>query len=148
MTMTRTLRSALLLVMATMLLPGCFVFLDDDDDDPPPVVNYDPEIITGETEWFCEFSNSAADYFFEFVTVVEDDDGLGDVEYVDVTVYEANSDYEIDSFGLIYEGDAMWGGVVWEMESDLYQWCGEPVDVRFEAFDRSNGYDSFTLYYF
>ena len=146
MTMTRILSSGLMFAVTSLLLSGCFVFVDDDDD--PPVVNYQPEILSEETSWGCDYSASAGDYFFEFVTVVEDDDGPGDVEYVDVTVYEANTDYEIDSFPLLYEGDAVWGGLVWESESNLYDWCSHPIDVRFEAFDRAGGYDTYTLYYY
>lgn len=147
MTTRTTLRLVLMLVMAPMVLPGCFVFVDDDDDDPPPVVNYLPEIIGAETEWFCEYSETANDYFFEFVTVVEDDDGPSDIEYVDVTVYDADTTWEVDSFGLLYEGDAVWGGIVWEEESNLFEWCGRPIDVTFVATDRAGASDTFTLYY-
>lgn len=149
MTIRQTLRSALLLALAATLLPGCFVYLDDRDDDPepPPPVNSFPEIIEEETFWTCEYSESADDYWFEFQTVVEDGDGPRDVEYVDVTVFDANTEYEVDSFGLLYEDDGMWGGIVWETESDLFEWCGRPIDVRFDAWDYAGDHDAFTLYY-
>jgi len=144
------LRPLLLAALSLSLLPGCFIFVgesDDDDDynEPPPEVNYEPEIDAEASWWFCDYDEQADDYFFEFETWVDDWDGDWDVDFVEVTILEAGWNYEIDGFTLIHEDEAQWGGLVWERESELY--CGEPIDVRFEAWDRSGAYDSFTLYY-
>ena len=146
------IRTLLLLALTLTFLPGCFFIVDEDDDDdyyeeepPPPVVNYRPEIDTDGAWWQCDYDESADDYFFEFETLVNDYDGDWDVDFVLVTVFEAGWDYEIDSFSLIHEDGNMWGGLVWERESELF--CGEPIDVLFEAWDRDGAYDSFTLFY-
>ena len=147
----KALRATLMLIASCSLLPGCFVFVDevevddDDDDRYEPPANALPEIQTNETWWSCDYSESTGDYYFEFQAVVEDWDGPMDVEYVDVTVYEAGYSYEYGAFTLNYEGDAVWGGIVWEHESDLY--CGDPVDVVFDAWDVHGAHDQFTLYY-
>jgi len=147
-----TLRVLLTLTLASTLLPGCFIFFEEEDDDhedyepaPTPPPNAEPEIVSDETWWFCDIDESANEWYFEFQAVVEDWDGAVDVEFVDVTVYDPIDGFTIDGFSLLYEGDAVWGGIVWEFESNLY--CGEPVDVVFEAWDYHGGYDSFTLYY-
>ena len=133
------------------LLPGCFIFVDDyDDDDDTTVIvveesNHAPEILAGDTWWVCDFDAAADAYFFEFQASVDDLDGLGDVEFVDVTVLDAITEEQLDSFGLIYEGDTIWGGLIWEDESNLF--CGEEVDVIIEAWDRDDGYDRMVLSY-
>jgi hypothetical protein len=76
---------------------------------------------------------------------VEDDDGPRDVDWVDVTVYEAGSDRWIDGFTLLQEDGPVWGGLVWEDESNL--WCGDPVDVLIEAWDSVDHYDSLLIRY-
>ncbi|MCO4770423.1 MAG: hypothetical protein KDA24_10370 [Deltaproteobacteria bacterium] len=131
-----------LLLIATSSLTGCFVFVEEDvyvdDDDsvyqPPPVVNHAPVFDGNDSWWLCEYDEVRDDYFFEFQAVVDDLDGWTDVEFVDVTIFLADDpDYMIDTFGLVYEGEGVWGGLVWERESDLF--CGEAVDVLFEAWD-------------
>lgn len=148
------IRTLLLLALTVTLLPGCFFVLEDDDDydrndeyddSPPPPANYEPEIDRDGAWWHCDYDAGADDYYFEFEALVDDWDGDWDVAYVDVTIFEAGWDYEIDRFSLIHEEDNMWGGLVWERESELF--CGEPIDVRFEAWDARGAYDSFTLYY-
>lgn len=145
------LRSLAPVTAAALLLQGCFIFVDDFDDDddddyePPPAVNYEPEIDSAETWWFCDYDEGADDYFFEFQASVRDPDGDWDVQYVDVTVYRADTDLEFGSWSLMDEGDGIWGGLVWERESELY--CGEPVDVVFETWDYDGAYDSMTLWY-
>lgn len=148
--MSTTTRLLSLLVLATLAgLPGCF-FYDFDDDpeveyrDPEPV-NARPFIVAEDTWWTCDLDEDYG-YFFEFQALVEDDDGLRDVEYVDVSVFEAGyEDVDLGFFTLNYEGDGIWGGIVWEDESDL--WCGDPVDVLFEAWDRDEAYDSLMVRY-
>ena len=139
----------LLLALAT--LPGCFIFVDevDDHDDhgsEPVFVNHLPFIDEGETFWLCDFDEGRQDYFFEFQTLVLDDDGWRDIDGVEVSVYLADHpDYLVGSFGLMAEGDGFWGGLVWESESDLF--CGEAVDVVFEAWDSYGDTDVLTLLY-
>lgn len=133
-----TLVPLVLLALATTSLSGCFVFLDDDDDDynppPPAPVNAVPIFDAGASYWLCDYDSYADDYFFEFQAAVDDADGYHDVQYVDASVFLADDPtYMIDTFSLIYESDGIWGGLVWERESDLF--CGEAVDVLFEAWD-------------
>lgn len=144
----RSLSLLALLCLATTSLSGCFILLgdDDDDDDVPVVVNAIPDILEEETWWRCDLDTQMAEYFFEFQALVDDADGLEDVEYVDITVFDAETGQTIDGFSLINEGDGVWGGLVWESESALF--CGEAIDVLFEAWDLYEGYDSFMLYYF
>ena len=128
------------------LLPGCFFIVDGDDDDDDVVpLNESPELIESMSYWNCDLDSQMGEYWFEFQTVVEDLDGLSDIEYVDVTVLEPDTGFQIDSFALIDEGEGVYGGLVWESESSLY--CGEPQDVLFEVWDFAGGYDSLTLYY-
>ena len=144
-----------LLAPVLLLAPGCFFIIEDDDDDGPvPVdqadpqpepVNTPPIIISEDSWWACDWDPSSAEYFFEFQAVVEDDDGPRDVDWVDVTVYEAGSDRWIDGFTLLQEDGPVWGGLVWEDESNL--WCGEPVDVLIEAWDSVDHYDSLLIRY-
>lgn len=128
-----------LLALATSALSGCFVFVDDDDDDvivveEPVYVNSVPEIDAGDSWWQCDWSDQREDYWFEFQAHVDDFDGPRDVQYVDATVFLADDpDYMVDTFALLYESDAIWGGIVWEAESNLY--CGEAIDVLIEAWD-------------
>jgi hypothetical protein len=146
------IRTLSLLCLSLILLPGCFVFIDDVDHDhededvsPPPEPNYDPEIDRDGTWWLCDYDEIADDYFFEFQAVVDDWNGEWDVTYVEVTIFEAGWDYQIDGFSLIHEQDNTWGGLAWERESELF--CGEPIDVLFEAWDYDGAYDTFMLYY-
>jgi hypothetical protein len=133
----RTAAAFVLLALALTALPGCFIFVDEDDDDyidEPVFINSVPEFDAVDSWWQCDWSEQNQDYFFEFQARVEDFDGPRDVAYVDATIFLADDpDYMIDSFGLIYEDGAIWGGLVWESESDLY--CGEAIDVLFEAWD-------------
>ena len=141
-----SLRVLSLLTLSCFLLPGCFFIVDrDDDDDDVVPLNESPELIESMSYWNCDLDSQMGEYWFEFQTVVEDLDGLGDIEYVDVTVLEPDTGFQIDSFALIDEGEGVYGGLVWESESSLY--CGEPQDVLFEVWDFAGGYDSLTLYY-
>jgi hypothetical protein len=141
-----SLRVLSLLTLSSFLLPGCFFIVDQDDDDDDVVpLNEAPELIESLSYWNCDLDSQMGEYSFEFQTVVEDLDGLGDIEYVDVTVLEPDTGFQIDSFALIDEGEGVYGGLVWESESSLY--CGEPQDVLFEVWDFAGGYDSLTLYY-
>jgi hypothetical protein len=141
-----SLRVLSLLTLSCFLLPGCFFIVDgDDDDDDAAPLNESPELIESMSYWNCDLDSEMGEYWFEFQTVVEDLDGLGDIEYVDVTVLEPDTGFQIDSFALIDEGEGVYGGLVWESESSLY--CGEPQDVLFEVWDFAGGYDSLTLYY-
>ena len=141
-----SLRALSLLALSSFLLPGCFfIVAQDDDDDDDVILNEAPELIESLSYWNCDLDSQMGEYWFEFQTVVEDLDGLGDIEYVDVTVLEPDTGFEIDSFALIDEGEGVYGGLVWESESSLY--CGEPQDVLFEVWDFAGGYDSLTLYY-
>jgi hypothetical protein len=85
------------------------------------------------------------EYWFEFQTVVDDLDGLGDIDQVNASVYDADTGAEFDSFRLIDEGGGVYGGLVWESETALY--CGDPWDVTFEVWDLLGDSYSFTLYY-
>gem|GEM_PF-2018128 len=143
MSRTLTLLSLSLALLATSSLTGCFVFVedddnvyvdDDDDQSQPPVVNHIPRFDGNDSWWLCDFDEPRDDYFFEFQAVVDDLDGWMDVAFVDVSIFLAEDPtYMVDTFGLLYEGQGVWGGLVWERESDLF--CGEPVDVLFEAWD-------------
>lgn len=129
-----------IVLFATSSLTGCFIFLEEevyDDDDAyerPPVVNHGPLFDGNDSWWLCDYDEVRDDHFFEFQAVVDDLDGFTDVQYVDASIFLAEDPtYMVDTFGLVYEGDAVWGGLVWERESDLF--CGEAVDVLFEAWD-------------
>jgi hypothetical protein len=133
-----------LAVLFGALLPGCFIIVDRDDDDDV-VPNNAPLILEDDTYWFCELNEGIPDYFFEFQAAVDDLDGLGDIDQVEATVYNADSGGMIESVSLIDEGAGVYGGLIWESESPLY--CGDPHDVTFEVWDFLGAYDSFTLYY-
>ncbi|MEE2830166.1 MAG: hypothetical protein VX498_13330 [Myxococcota bacterium] len=142
----RTCSTLFLLSFVVTALNGCFLIFDGDDDDDI-ILNSDPEIIASETFWVCDLNEQVGDYYFEFQAVVDDLDGVDDVEFVDVTVFDSDFGGVVDTFSLIPEGGGVWGGLVWELESNLFEWCGLPIDVQFEAWDFHNGYDSLTLYY-
>jgi len=62
----QTLRSLTFAAFAVAMLPGCFIFGDDVDDDddyepPPPVVNYQPEFVSSETWWLCDYDPESDD---------------------------------------------------------------------------------------
>ncbi len=134
-----TLTALTLLLVAASSLSGCFIFVDDEDDGPvyappPAVVNHAPLFDGNDSWWLCAYDDIRDDYFFEFQAVVDDLDGWTDVQFVDVTVFLADDpNYVVETFSLVYEGEAMWGGLMWERESNLF--CGEPIDVLFEAWD-------------
>ncbi len=130
--------SLVLLTVATSGLSGCFIFVDDNDDPAPPpapvAVNHAPVFDGNDSWWLCEYDPYADDYYFEFQAVVDDLDGWGDVAFVDTTVFLAGDhSYVVDTFELVYEGQGVWGGLMWERESNLF--CGEAVDVLYEAWD-------------
>jgi len=139
---------ALPLFLAT---PACFFILDDDrEEEPEPTpspepANSAPVIDSEESFWFCDWDGQAGDYFWEFQAVVWDDDGPRDVDAVEVTIWEAGTSYFVDGFALLQEDDFMWGGLVWESESDLY--CGDPVDVEIEAWDSVDHYARLLIAY-
>ena len=138
-----------LALVTLFALPGCFIFVDEDlDDDYEPVVefvNSAPEIVESESWWMCDYDAAANAYFFEFEAFVDDYDGYWDVEYVDVTVNDVVTGETLDGFGLIHEQDGVWGGLIWEDESNLF--CGEAVDVIIEAWDSEDAYDRVMIRY-
>ncbi|HCP46636.1 MAG TPA: hypothetical protein DIU15_11365 [Deltaproteobacteria bacterium] len=127
------------------LLSGCIVYVDEDDGAQDVVYNYSPEILVDPTWWACDYDWTVDDHFFEFQAGVEDLDGSDDVALVSVSLYEAGTDYLVDSFGLYPEGDGIWGGLVWESES--YAICGEALDVLVEAMDHHEAWDALWLLY-
>jgi hypothetical protein len=148
MTKSITLLAALFTLTT---LPGCFIFMDDYEDEENATIiiveesNAAPEILAGDTWWICDLDGPADAYFSEFQAHVDDLDGLGDVQFVDVTIEDAITGEYLDSFGLIYEGDGIWGGLIWEDESNLF--CGEEVDVLVEAWDYEEAYDQMLITY-
>lgn len=147
------MRAALATLTLLAALPGCFFVLDrDDDDEPPPeptpepFENFDPEFIEDETWWTCEEDPTSGDFFFEFQAGLSDNNGLDDIADVHVTVHPAGDLAGIvDDFAIFDEGDGLWGGVVWEGESNLF--CTEPIDVAFEAWDAHGGYARLLIRY-
>lgn len=142
--------AALLLLLPLLTLQGCFIFVDDydeDDDDDVVFTNAAPEILRGydETWWECGFSDAQGDYYWEFQATVDDLDGLEDISFVDVFIYLDDATYLVDDFGLIDEGDGVYGGIVWESESNLR--CGERVDVLFQVGDFVGDLDEVWLTY-
>ncbi len=142
--------AALLLALPLLSLQGCFVFVDDHDDDDivePVITNSTPWVLDGfdETWWECAFSAATGDYYWEFQATVDDPDGLDDIWFVDVFVYVDDSEVLLDDFGLVDEGDGVWGGLVWEQDSNLR--CGERVDVLFEVGDLAGDFDQLWLTY-
>ena len=143
--------SALLLSMPLLMLQGCFIFVDDhDDDDDDDLVVYDnaaPVVLEGydETWWECAFADTQGDYFWEFQATVDDRDGLADISWVDVFVYVDDREVLLDDFGLLDEGEGVWGGLVWEVDSNLR--CGERVDVLFQVGDLAGEIDELWLTY-
>lgn len=138
--LSRQAAAVALLALAFSTLPGCWVFIEDDDDDviivdeEPVYVNSAPVFDASDSWWQCDWSDQREDYWFEFQAHVDDFDGSWDVQYVDATVFLADDpDYMVDSFPLLHEDGPIWGGIVWEAESNLY--CGEAIDVLFEAWD-------------
>ncbi len=130
-------------VVTLTSLPGC-IFLADPRDDPAPIPpaprNGAPEILLDGTWWLCDWDEIDQDYFFEFQVEVWDADGDLDVADAAVTVYPADDPgYVLDSFSLFDEGDGIWAAIVWERETDLY--CGEAIDVVYEAWDESGATD-------
>jgi hypothetical protein len=138
--------SILGLLLLALTANGCILFVpvDDDDDDSAPT-NSAPTIDDSSTSWRCDLDSSNGDYFWEFETLVQDADGLDDVDEVRVTVYEAGTGSSYGNWDLVDEGSGVWGGLVWEDESDLF--CGDPVDVVFEAWDFFGASAILTLYY-
>jgi hypothetical protein len=116
-------------------------FIYEDGDSTFPFIYEDGD----STYWACGLDEGMGEYWFEFQTVVDDLDGLADIDQVTATVFSAEDEWELDSFRLIDEGGGVYGGLVWESETALY--CGDPMDVTFEVWDLMGDSDSFTLYY-
>jgi len=128
--------ATLLVVSALALAPlqGCFIVVEEDDNSTAPVdVNHSPTILSDLTWWTCEFSPSVGEYFFEFQAVVDDLDGWSDVSDVNIYFFETGSPEVLDSYSMHYEGEGVWGGLVWEDESFLF--CGDATDAIIEAWD-------------
>jgi hypothetical protein len=144
----RHLLTALLLAQTTTL-SGCFLFVEEhviEDHDPPPPVNHAPEIVEEGTWWLCDWDEVEFDHVFEFQIEVWDPDGDRDVVDAFVTVMLADDPgCVLGEFDLFDEGGGVWGGLVWERESDLF--CGEPIDVRYEVYDAYGAGDGMTERY-
>ncbi len=130
-----------LFVMAS--LSGCIFVVDRTSDND--IDNAIPYVIEEDTYWNCALDDVVGVYFWEFQAGVGDADGLSDVETVIVDIVLSDTGFMLESVNLIDEGDGIWGGLVWEDESDLY--CGDAVDVTFTVYDFLGDSDSFTLYY-
>lgn len=142
------MRALLSSLFALVFTPGCIFLIDDPDPPeeptPEPFVNSEPVFIGDGTYWHCEQDDASGDFYFDFQAEVHDDDG--DVEELLVTVYAAGDlDTVIDDFEIFYEGAGIWGGRVWEGESNLF--CTEPIDVAFEAWDSHGGYARLLIRY-
>jgi len=125
-------------------VPACVVYIEEEPEDAEPehetiVFNHRPQILADATWWTCDYDWVADDHFFEFEAIVDDPDGSDDVVMVSMTLYEAGTDYVLDSFALHAEGAGVWGGLVWESES--YAFCGESLDVLVEAVDYYDDWD-------
>ena len=146
--MTHALNSHRLLFFLSLAamtsLSGCILVVDGVDDDSG-IPNGIPYIVEDDTYWNCALDDVVGVYFWEFQAGVGDADGLADVESVLVDVVLADSGFLLESVNLIDEGAGIWGGLVWEDESELY--CGDAVDVTFTVYDFWGDSDSFTLYY-
>jgi hypothetical protein len=127
--------------MLLALLPGCVFILENDDNELPYIFEDDDS-----TYWSCGEDGMVGDYSYEFQTIVDDPDGLSDIDEVIAFVYDADSDAQLDAFGLINEGNGVYGAIVWEDETTLY--CPEPIDVTFQVWDVHGDSASFTLYYY
>ncbi len=149
--MSRTL-PLIVLWAGCLACSGCLFVVEEPEptavvDEPvvyestPP--NQRPVIFPESTAWWCEFADG--DYAFDFETEVDDSDGLGDIDTVEVTVLLAGTGHQIDEFLLFDEGFGRFGARVWESESNLY--CGEPIDVRFEVWDWAGEFDAVVLWY-
>jgi hypothetical protein len=122
------------------VLTGCIVVVDDE-----PPGNRPPEVLASDTAWQCQEDVSQG-WYFEFQARVRDDDGFDDVVLVWVTVLPPNqSEPVIDEFDLFDEGAGIWGGVVWEDQSNLI--CGQGIDVLFTALDEAGDRGSLLLTY-
>lgn len=129
----------LFVAMLGTSLGGCFVFVDDDDYD-----GHAPRVHEGvDTYWFCEYDASNHDYYWEYQAEVSDADGLGDIQYVDVTFYDAYTGQFVDQMELFDEGGGIWAAWSWERETDLF--CGDNYEVMFYAEDWEGNSDSLYL---
>jgi hypothetical protein len=128
--------ATLLVLSALALAPlaGCFIVVEEEDSSTEPLdINHTPTIIAELTWWTCEFSPSVGEYYFEFQAVVDDLDGWSDVSDVNIYFFEPSSASVLDSYSMHYEGEGVWGGLVWEDESLLF--CGDATDAIIEAWD-------------
>ena len=60
-------------------------------------------------------------------------------------MYVDDREVLLDDFGLLDEGSGIWGGLVWEVDSNLR--CGERVDVLFQVGDLRGDTDELWLTY-
>ena len=132
-------------LLALTSLTGCIFVVDGTNDDGYDIDNAIPLVIEEDTYWNCALDDVVGVYFWEFQAGVADADGLSDIETVIVDVVLSDTGFMLESVNLIDEGAGIWGGLVWEDESDLY--CGDAVDVTFTVYDFLGDSDSFTLYY-
>ena len=143
----QTLSALTALAAIALTLQGCFIVVDEDDDTGQPsnesVVDAAPRIIESLTWWTCEYSPYEGSYYFEFQAVVDDADGWSDVSEVNIYFFAPDSASVIDSFSMNYEGEGVWGGMVWEEETALY--CGEATDAIIEAWDFFDRSDMMTI---
>ena len=127
-------------VFAMMLgfggLSGCIFVVDDDG-----YREHAPRIHEGiDTYWFCEYDAASHDYYWEYQAEVSDADGLGDIQYVDITFYDAFTGDYVDQMDLFDEGGGIWAAWSWERETNLF--CGEAYDVMLYVEDRDGNSDS------
>jgi len=135
-----------LTALALAPLQGCFVFLEEDESisiSEQVPSNYAPTILSDLSWWHCDYSPFEDEYFFEFQAVVDDLDGWSDVAEVNIYFYDAGSAVARDSFTMHYEGEGVWGGLVWESETFLF--CGDATDAIIEAWDFFDANDLLTI---
>jgi hypothetical protein len=145
----RVLSALTILVAIAMTLQGCFIVVEEEDNLTEPssesLLSAAPRIVEDLTWWTCEYSPYEGSYYFEFQAVVDDADGWSDVSEVNIYFFASESPSVIDSFSMHYEGEGVWGGMVWEDETALY--CGEATDAIIEAWDFFDSSDILSILY-
>ena len=108
MTMEINTKTVFTLFLAS-LLSGCYVVLDDSGyDSYGSHDSYDtyygsvPWIDTGSTYWYCEEYRDRGEWnqYYEFYTIVGDEDGLDDIR--DIKFYAYYYDGDLGFYGDLY----------------------------------------------